>query len=127
MNFGCQDDVVTAPAGESLANDFLRLALRVDVSGVDEIDPGIQRAVNDLDRDLMIRLTPGAKHHGAQAQWADLHTGTSEASIFHSHSLGTALSRQVPGSPREATTFQSCGQRPRQIRRSVRSRCGCVA
>jgi len=49
VELGGQDDVVAAAAGERLADDDLRLALRVDVRGVDEVDPVVQRAVDDLD------------------------------------------------------------------------------
>ena len=49
MDLRCQDDVLVPPTGKGLANDLFRLALGVDVSGIDEVDAGIQRAVNDLD------------------------------------------------------------------------------
>jgi len=45
----CQHDVVAPPAGERLADDLLGLAARVDVRGIDEVDPSIQRAMDDAD------------------------------------------------------------------------------
>src|SRR5918994_383960 len=44
VRLGGQHDVVAA-ALQRLADDLLRLALRVDVGGVDEVDPGVQRLV----------------------------------------------------------------------------------
>jgi hypothetical protein len=41
VELGSQYDVVAAAAGERLADDDLRLALRVNVGGVDEVDPGV--------------------------------------------------------------------------------------
>ena len=89
VDLGGQDDVVASSAGQRLTNDRLRFTLGVDVSCVNEVDAGIQRSVDDLDRNIMIGLTPGAEHHGAEAERADLHAGTSEAAIFHRPSLRT--------------------------------------
>jgi len=50
MNLRCDDDVVAPPTGQRLSDDLLRLALGVDVSGVDEVNASIERSVNDLDR-----------------------------------------------------------------------------
>ena len=43
-----EHDVVAA-ALERLADDLLGLAGGVDVGGVDEVDPGVQRGVDDAD------------------------------------------------------------------------------
>jgi hypothetical protein len=79
-----EDDVVAA-ALERLADDRLRLALRVDVGGVDEVDAGVERAVDDPDRRFVVGLPPGAEHHRSQAERADLHSGASEAAVLHVH------------------------------------------
>ena len=62
-----QHDIV-ATALERLADDLLRLAGGVDVGGVDEVDPGVQRAVDDADRVVVVGVAPGAEHHRAEAQ-----------------------------------------------------------
>ena len=41
-----EHDVVAPAARQRLADDDLRLALRVDVGGVDEVDAGIQGGVD---------------------------------------------------------------------------------
>ena len=64
---GGQHDVVAA-ALERLADDLLRLAGRVDVGGVDEVDAGVQRAVDDADRVVVVGVAPGAEHHRAEAE-----------------------------------------------------------
>ena len=50
-----EHDVVAA-ALQRLADDLLRLAARVDVGGVDEVDPGVERAVDDPDRLVVVGL-----------------------------------------------------------------------
>ena len=62
-----QDDVVAA-ALERLADDLLGLAGRVDVGGVDEVDAGIEGAVDDADRVVVVGVAPGAEHHRAEAE-----------------------------------------------------------
>ena len=67
-DFGREDDVVAIACGQRLADDLLRLSGRVDVGGVDEVDPGLDRGVDDADRFVVIRLAPGPEHHRAEAQ-----------------------------------------------------------
>jgi hypothetical protein len=43
VELGGEDEVVAAATVERLADDFLALAARVDVGGVDEVDPGVER------------------------------------------------------------------------------------
>jgi len=81
-------------AGEGLADDDLGLAPGVDVGGVDEVDPGIQRAVDDLDALVVILGAPVAEHHGPQAQLADPDAGASQTSMLHSD---CSLSRRGRG------------------------------
>src|SRR5262245_43967779 len=71
-------DVVTAPAGQRLADDDLRLAVRVDVSGIDEVDPRVERPVDDPDRIGVVRVAPRAEHHRAETELADRHAGASQ-------------------------------------------------
>src|SRR5215218_10028744 len=78
VELGAEDDVVAAPAGERLADDLLGLALAVDVGGVDEVDPGVQRRVDDPDRLAVVRVAPRAEHHRAQTELADRHAGATQ-------------------------------------------------
>jgi hypothetical protein len=77
VDLGGQDHIIAPSPGQRLPDDDLGLALRVDVSGIDEVDPGVQRRVDRRDRLFMVRLAPRAKHHGAQAKRADLDSGSS--------------------------------------------------
>jgi hypothetical protein len=56
---------------------------RIDVGRVDEIDSLIERAMDDLDRLVVIGLTPLAEHHRAEAQLADRYAGSSQWSQVH--------------------------------------------
>ena len=82
-----QHDVVAA-ALERLADDLLGLAGGVDVGGVDEVDPGVQRAVDDADRVVVVGVAPGAEHHRAEAELRDLDAGASERAVVHGVVLG---------------------------------------
>jgi len=46
MELGCEDHILAAP-GQRLTHDGLRLALGIDVGGVDEVDPGVKRPMDD--------------------------------------------------------------------------------
>src|SRR2546422_7028943 len=83
VDLGGQDDLVALAAGKRLAHDLFRLAPRVHVGGVDEVDPGVQRTVDDPDRLVVIGVAPGPEHHCPQAKWADLHSGASEGALLH--------------------------------------------
>jgi hypothetical protein len=78
-----EHDIVALAAGERLADDDLRLSLRVDIRGVDEVDPGVQPAVDDPDRLVVVLGAPVAEHHGAEAQLAHRDAGASEGSMLH--------------------------------------------
>jgi len=67
------NEAYRAGAREGLADDFLGLPTGVDVGGVDEVDAGVERAVDDADRVLVVRVPPSAEHHRAEAQGAHLH------------------------------------------------------
>ncbi len=72
-----------APPLEGLADDLLRLALRVDVGRVDEVDAGVERAVDDADALLVAGVAPLAEHHRAETQRRDLETGVAEVAVVH--------------------------------------------
>ena len=62
-------------------------SLGVDVGGVDEVDPAVERGVDDPHALVLVRVAPGPEHHGAQAERADPDSGPSERSIFHADSF----------------------------------------
>jgi hypothetical protein len=63
---------------ERLADDLLGRAGRVDVGRVDEVDPGIERAVEDAGGVIVVGVAPGAEHHRAEAELQDLDAGAFE-------------------------------------------------
>jgi hypothetical protein len=65
-----QHDVVAAGGRgpNRLAEDLLGLAGRVDVSGVDEVDARVERAVDDADRVGVVGVAPRAEHHRAETE-----------------------------------------------------------
>ena len=83
-----QHDVVPPPR-DRLADHRLRLAGRVDVGGVDEVDAGVERAVHDAVGAGLIEaadhfpdLPAAAEGHRAQAQLRDEHAGVGQWSNF---------------------------------------------
>jgi hypothetical protein len=80
-----QHDVV-APPLQGLADDLLGFAGGVDVRGVDEVDPGVERAVNDAGRVVVVGVAPGPEHHRAEAELRDLDACASEWAVFHESS-----------------------------------------
>ena len=82
VHLGRQDDVVTATTGKCLANDLLRLAARVHVCRVDEVDACVERAMDDPDAVLVIGISPLPKHHRPKAQWADPDSSAAQYSVL---------------------------------------------
>ena len=83
VELGGQEDVVAAAlAGlQRLADDLLGLAAGVDVGGVDDVDAGVEGAVDDRDRLVVVGVAPRAEHHRAEGQRADLDAGAAERSV----------------------------------------------
>jgi len=79
---GGEHDVVAATL-ERPPDDLLRLAEGVDVGGVDQVDAGVDRLVDDADALVVIGVAPGAEHHRAQRQVADLQTGGAPVAVLH--------------------------------------------
>ena len=73
VHLGREDDLVatTVPL-ERLARDLLALAEGVDVGGVEEVDAGVEGAVDNRVR--LFGLGTPAEHHAAEAEARDLHT-----------------------------------------------------
>jgi hypothetical protein len=78
VDLGGEEDVVAPAAGQGLADDLLGLAARVDVGRVDEVDPSVERAVDDRDGLVVVGVAPGAEHHGSETERAHLDSCTSE-------------------------------------------------
>ena len=63
-----QHHVVAAAAGQRLAEDQFRLTGGIAVGGVDEVDPGIERLVDDSNRVVVVGVAECAEHHRTEAQ-----------------------------------------------------------
>jgi AraC-like DNA-binding protein len=61
------DDQIVPAALDGPADDLLGLTAGVDVGGVDDVDAGLERAVDDPDRVLVIRVAHLAEHHRAES------------------------------------------------------------
>jgi hypothetical protein len=70
-----------------LADDLLGLAGGVDVGAVDEVDAGLESAVDDADRVVVVGVAPSAEHHRAEAELRDLDAGASERAVVHRSGL----------------------------------------
>jgi hypothetical protein len=67
VDLGREYDVVALAARERLADDLLRLTARIHVGRIDEVDPGVQRPVDDPNRVLVIGVADSTEHHRPQA------------------------------------------------------------
>ena len=74
---------------QRLADDLLRLAARVDVGGVDEVDPRVERVVDDADRLVVVGVAPGPEHHRAEAERADADARAAELALLHAETVPT--------------------------------------
>ena len=84
---GGQDDLVAPAACEGLGDDLLALAGGVHVGGVDEVDAGVERLVDDADAVVVIGVAVAAEHHGAEARRGDAHAGTAEDAMGHDRTV----------------------------------------
>src|SRR5918994_1505174 len=75
-----QDHVVT-DAPERPAGDLLGDAVRVDVSGVHEVAPGIEKPAEDLSGSLLVGLLP--EGHAPQAQLGDHQPRVPKTCVLH--------------------------------------------
>ena len=92
-----EDDVVAPPAGERLADDLLGLAARVDVGGVDEVDPGVERR-------WMIRI---------ESSWSGLPQAPNIIAPRHSGLTFTPVRPRVRRSMRETYRRRATARRRR--------------
>ena len=77
-----QHDLV-ATTGQRLADDRLRLAARVHVGGVDEVDPGVEGAVDDRHAVVVVAVAHRPEHHRPEAQLADLDPRVPQRPMSH--------------------------------------------
>jgi hypothetical protein len=77
-----QDDLVPSTSKRP-SHDLLGSAVRIDVRGVDEVDPGIECRVDHADGFVLVGVAPVAEHHGPEAVRAHLHAGSPQRSILH--------------------------------------------
>jgi hypothetical protein len=75
-----EHDVVT-PSFERLADDLLRLAGRVHVGRVDEVDARVERRVDDSHAVVVIGVADSAEHHRAETVDAHLDAGATQYAI----------------------------------------------
>ena len=83
---------------QRLAEDRLRTPFRVNVRGVDKVDPGIQRAAHQLFCFALLELTNLAPHaaftaegHGAEAEFRNEQSGIAQFLITHNAFLACRL------------------------------------
>jgi hypothetical protein len=77
-------------AGEGLAKHRLRFAGGVHVRGVNEIDPGVERAMHDAidfrlveTTDHLPHLAATAERHRSQTQLGHEHAGIGQLPVLH--------------------------------------------
>src|SRR6185295_5064351 len=92
-----------AAVREGLADDHLRLALGVAVGRVDEVDAGVQGAMDDADALFVVRVSPTAEHHRSQAERRDHEAAMAEVAVVHAlplpRKLRLILSGVLPAEP----------------------------
>ena len=80
------EEHVVAAALAAPPDDLLGHAAGVDVGGVDEVDAGVEGAVDDAGGVVAVVVAPGAEHHRAEAQGTDRYAGAAEGAVFHAGS-----------------------------------------
>ena len=93
---GREDNAVAAPL-ERFAHGHFGLA--VYVGSVDEVDPRVQRLVDDAGRVVVVGVADGrAESQSAQRVGADLDSGPPEGAVLHAGSWGCGRDvRALPG------------------------------
>src|SRR5690606_3610233 len=92
-DLGGEDHLVAAPLERS-PDDLLRVA--VAVRGVDEVDPRVQRLVDDPDRLVRVVAHLAGEHQGAECVGADLDAGPPERAVLHKRAPSVRGGGQVP-------------------------------
>ena len=102
VRLGRQHDVLAA-ALQGLADDLLGLPRRVHVGGVDDVDPGVERRVDDPDGVVVVGVAPRAEHHRAERERADLDAGTAERAHLHAAQPAPCLGQRRARYPSQAS------------------------
>src|SRR5206468_12369021 len=116
-----RQDALVAMAGNGLAYELLRLAVRIRVRGVDQVYSGIQRRVHDVDALLLVGIAIGAEHHGSERVCAHADAGSSERAIFHVFLL-RSLRLAIVHARGVGTNDRLTSTRPLDSRRAVAAR-----
>ena len=89
------DDEGIAPALDGLAEDFLRQTVRIDVGGIEQIEPGLEIDVHEAGRFRDVGATSSAEKFaaaaegaGAKAEHGHLQARAAELSVIHKISFG---------------------------------------
>jgi hypothetical protein len=97
VNSVCPPPALRQPAADDLLGDPHAEMKAVDVGGVEEVDPLLQRLIHDREAVGLARL--GAKVHRPQAQPTDLQAGAAERCVLHAAPaflLASCWQRAVP-------------------------------
>ncbi len=84
VELGGEHDVV-APAGDRPPDDHLVLACAVHVGGVDQVDPGIERSLDDPRALGEVTVAPHAEHHRAESEAAHRDAGGAREAVLITH------------------------------------------
>jgi hypothetical protein len=82
VDLRCQDHLVASTL-QRTPDDLLRLTGGVDIGRVDEVDPAVERRVDDAHAVVGVAVPPRAEHHRAKAMGTDPQAGAPERPVFH--------------------------------------------
>src|SRR5271163_2659693 len=75
---------------QRLPEDLFALTLRINIGGIKEVDPALDRGLDQLIGSLLANGSDGFEHpsavpegHGSEAQFRDLKTRIAEGCVFH--------------------------------------------
>ncbi len=112
VHLGGEHDLLApaAPLREPAADDLLGHALAllppVDVGGVEEVDPQLQRAIHDRERVGFGRF--GTEVHRAEAEPTDLQTCPTELDVAHAAKLAAPRRRSMNNFAAHPFTQSTC-------------------
>jgi hypothetical protein len=83
MTFSCQNNVVATPTRKRLTRNNFAVASRIHIGGIDKVNALIESAMHNAYTVVVVTVSPRPKHHVAQAQRRNEHSGTTKRRIFH--------------------------------------------
>src|SRR5690606_8404623 len=119
-DLGGEDHLVAAPLERS-PDDLLRVA--VAVRGVDEVDPCVERLVDDPDRLVRVVAHLAGEHERAECVGADLDAGPPERAVLHKRApsvRGGGLG-PAPVRPAGAARRRASQSTPQQVDRQYQA------